>query len=45
MMRVYGDNIRSYEAVAALFNNTFLNRLPITKSLFSGLSLDLNKQV
>jgi hypothetical protein len=31
-MRGYGDNVRSYEAVAALFNNTFPNRLPITKS-------------
>jgi len=31
MMQVYGNNVRSYEAVAASFNNTFPNRLPITK--------------
>lgn len=31
-MRGYGDNVRSYEAVVALFNNTFPNRRPIVKS-------------
>jgi len=30
-MRGYGDNVKSYETIAALFNNTFPNRLPITK--------------
>jgi len=33
MMRGYGDNVRSYEAVAILFNNTFPNRSSITKSI------------
>jgi len=33
MMQGYGDSVRSYETVAALFNNTFPNRLPITKSI------------
>jgi len=32
MMQEYGDNISSYETVAALFKNTFPNRLSITKS-------------
>jgi len=33
MMRGYGDNVRSYEAVAGLFNNTLPNRVSITKSI------------
>jgi len=41
MLRGYGNNVRSYEAVAILFNNTFPNRSPITK--FSELSNDLNR--
>jgi len=35
-MREYGDNVRSYESVTALFNNTFPNHLPITKSTIQG---------
>jgi len=39
LMRGYRDNIRSYEAVAVLFNNTFSNRLPITKSISANSNL------
>jgi len=45
MMRGYGDNVRSYEAVAALFNNTFPIICQLQSLLFNELSLYLNKQV
>jgi len=32
-MRGYGDNVRSYEAVVGLFNNTLPKRMLITKSI------------